>query len=230
MVNLTNVQKPAGVDVTSPKGHVAMGEHVMSDKFEMSTGQAHEFALACARNGLTNEQVKKMSSGNFLATILPILLGTGVIQIVKHLINLLVAPFPKEWKESNGWAIDEHDTGAGELEWDPSKVNLHLSKEQSDGKSMTGHALRKELKDKKIPVLNACVLEFLLAHPFLIPESWKTAGAIFFWGTIYRGPDGRLFVRYLCWLGGAWDWRGRWLDVVLDGQVPAAVLASVTQP
>ena len=135
----------------------------------------------------------------------------GQAGVVKYIINLLVAPFPEEWNESDGWKIDEHDVGTGELEWDPSKVNLYLSTEQSDGKSMTGHDLRKEIKDKKIPVLNACVLEFLLAHPFLIPESWKMPGYIFFWGTIYRLSGGDLYVRCLCSRDDRWHWSHRWL-------------------
>jgi hypothetical protein len=39
----------------------------MNDKFTMSTGQAHEFALACLRNGLTGEDVKLLSSGTALS-------------------------------------------------------------------------------------------------------------------------------------------------------------------
>jgi hypothetical protein len=47
----------------------------MGDKFEMSTGQAHELALAFGRNGWTNEDIKKLSEGNMLARVLDHILG-----------------------------------------------------------------------------------------------------------------------------------------------------------
>ncbi len=197
----------------------------MSDLM-LDVGTANELKMAFRRAGYTAEDVKKLGVGDFAAMILPILRGTGVVQIVKHIINLLVAPFPKEWKESTGWKNEFHDSGSGELEWDPSMANLYLSEQQSDGKRMTGHALWQEIKDKKIRVLNACVLEFLLAHPFLIPESWKTAGAIFFWGTIYSGPRGDLYVRYLYWRDGAWRWSSNYLGDEWRSGSPAASLAS----
>lgn len=37
------------------------------DEFTMNTGQAHEFAQACGRNGLSRRDVKFLSSGNRLA-------------------------------------------------------------------------------------------------------------------------------------------------------------------
>ncbi|OGL66204.1 hypothetical protein A3B21_01940 [Candidatus Uhrbacteria bacterium RIFCSPLOWO2_01_FULL_47_24] len=44
------------------------GEQVMSgDTFQMSTGQAHELALAFGRNGWTNADVEKLSEGNTAA-------------------------------------------------------------------------------------------------------------------------------------------------------------------
>lgn len=45
----------------------------MTDKFTMSTGQAHEFALACARNGITGEDVKLLSMGTNLQTAMNLL-------------------------------------------------------------------------------------------------------------------------------------------------------------
>jgi len=39
--------------------------------------------------------------------------------------------------------------------------------------------------------MNANVLDYLLAHPELIPEDWKNK-YVFFWGTIYRYSSGGL--------------------------------------
>jgi hypothetical protein len=82
-----------------------------------------------------------------------------------------------------------------------------------------------------MPVMNANVLDFLLANPDLIPEEWKkdehgNTRYIFFWGTVYRDRGGDLYVRYLCWGGDRWGWGSRWLGSGWDGDSPAAVLAS----
>jgi hypothetical protein len=233
MVNLKSVEKPAGKGATSLKRHVAIGEQVMSDKFEMSTGQAHEFALACARNGLTNEQVKKMSSGDFLKTILPVLLGTGIVQIVKYIVDLAGDCMPESWKKE-GWLIEKH-VGEGQLALDLTKIQLYLSANQIDGKVIKGNELRKELEKNKVSVLSACVLDHLLLHPELIPEDWKKdemgkTRYVYFWGTVYRHQHGNLCVRYLFWLDGAWIWDYFWLGYDWSSQGPAAVFASTPQP
>jgi hypothetical protein len=122
----------------------------------------------------------------------------------------------------DGWKVVEHQKG-GKMEWDPTKIQLYLSDSQKDGKYIEGNKLRKELKNK--PVLNACVLDWLLAHPEFIPEEWKEE-YVFFWGTIYRRSDGALRVRYLCWDDGGWRWRYGPLVSDWDSGSPAAVLAS----
>lgn len=106
-----------------------------------------------------------------------------------------------------GWEIEEHIKG-GQLEWNPDEVKLWLCDEQK-GSSIEGNELRKLLKGK--PVLNACVLEYLLANPHLIPKEWKDK-KVFFWGTIYRDSDGNLYVRHLWWGGAGWFWSSTWLE------------------
>lgn len=103
------------------------------------------------------------------------------------------------------------------------KVELFLSDGQEGSKCVKGTALRKELADKQ--VLNATVLDYLLAHPELIPESWK-GKFVFFWGTIYRVSGGGLYVRCLCWDGDRWDWDYYWLEVVFRSDSPSAVSTS----
>ena len=84
---------------------------------------------------------------------------------------------------------------------------LWLAEEQKTG-YIEGSKLR-----KKIPksAYNACVLDYLLEHQDEIPESWKTGGWIYFWGTIYRYSSGYLYVRYLIWSGKQWVSRCNWL-------------------
>ncbi len=122
----------------------------------------------------------------------------------------------------SGWKMEEHKKG-GQFVFNPAKVKLHFSPNQQDGKVIEGNKLRKELTNK--PVLNACVLDYLLAHPELIPEEWK-GEYVFFWGTIYRDSYGDLYVRCLYFRDGGWDWRCHWLDFDWRGGRPAALSAS----
>lgn len=121
----------------------------------------------------------------------------------------------------DGWKVVKHVKG-GQLEFDPAKVALYLDEEQNGG-VIIGHELRGKLKGK--PVFNANLLDYLLAHPNLIPEEWK-GKAVFFWGTIYRDSVGSLCVRCLVWDDGRWYWVYRWLDGRFDDFDPAAVPAS----
>jgi hypothetical protein len=48
----------------------------MADTFDMTTGQAHEFAMACGRNGLTRADIKLLSTGDNLRRSIDWLNGT----------------------------------------------------------------------------------------------------------------------------------------------------------
>ena len=186
----------------------------MTNDFTLSVGQAHELEMAMNRvGGWDGALVKALSTGSNLADVREVLLKRSMIKPIKHIIDCDADPFcPSDWK------VEEHKKG-GSLEWDPTKVKLYLSPNQQNDKCIEGHKLRKKLENK--PVLNANVLEFLLAHPELIPEEWK-GKAIFFWSTIYRNADGDLYVRFLYWRGALWCWGCRWLsDSWVDGG-PAA--------
>jgi len=85
----------------------------------------------------------------------------------------------------------------GEIEWDGEKVVFHLESEQVAGGCVQGYDLKKRLMG--LPVLPAATVDFLLAHPETIPESWKTKKVILFWGTFFRDVDGRGMVRGIYW-------------------------------
>ena len=141
----------------------------------------------------------------------------------EHIIDCDADPFLP-----NGWKVEEHQKG-GQWKFDPKGVEFFLSNSQKGGKVIEGNKLRKELAKK--PVFNANVLDYLYANPHLIPEEWKkdeqgNTRYIFFWGTIYRDSSGNLYVRFLYWGGGGWDWLCYWLGNDWDDDDPAAVPAS----
>lgn len=149
--------------------------------------------------------------------------GNAEVVVKNHVIDCDADPHIPE-----GWSVEHHNK-SGKLTWDASKVSLYVADGQKNGKVLEGNKLRNELDLK--PVLNANVLQYLLANPHLIPEDWKTDGNgntryIFFWGTIYRDSRGSLCVGYLYWSGGSWGWRSHWLDDDWRGHDPAALLAS----
>jgi hypothetical protein len=212
---------------TTYKEQVTMG-----NEFTMTTGQAHEVAQAFGRNGWENGQVKKLSEGDFLKSVLDVLLGRAEIKPIGHVVDFGADPFL-----SNGWTVEEHQAGkiaklernGDDLYLDGKKIEFWFSECQKGDKVIGGHDLRKEVS--KQPVLNANLLDHLLKHPHLIPETWKkdengNTRYIFFWGTVYRNSDGRLYVRCLDWRDGGWCSRYLWLDLDWRSGCPAAVSAS----
>lgn len=132
-----------------------------------------------------------------------------------------------------GWSIKAEDqlpnVVRGEIEFDPAKVQFHLDDAQKTG-TIVGNKLKEKLA-KLSAVYGAQVLDHLLANTNLIPDSWKTdengqTRYLYFWGTIYRDSDGRLYVRSLYFGDGQWRWISRWLGGKFDTQYPTAVLAS----
>ena len=188
-------------------------------------GLAHKLCLSAEEQGYTPELLNALAeSPDLFRQLREVQLGHAEIRQVEHLIDCDADPFVPE-----GWEVEEHQKG-GQFKFDAARVQFYLSESQLKGRrAIKGKELRKELSSK--PVLNANVLDYLLAHPHLIPEEWKQDSEghtryIFFWGTIYRGSGGDLYVRCLFWFGGRWVWSFRWLEGVWFDQVPAVLLAS----
>jgi hypothetical protein len=132
---------------------------------------------------------------------------------IDHVIDCDADPYvPAGWKA-------EHQR-EGQFKWAPSHVQLYLSEPQKKGTRIGSNKLRKELNGK--PVLNANVLDYLLAHQDLIPEEWKRK-YVFFWGTVYRDQYDQLCVRGLRWNGCKWRWCCFWLGAEFDQFNPAAL-------
>lgn len=132
----------------------------------------------------------------------------------KHIINCADPPFVP-----NGYVLEKHQPGSEQYEFDAVKVFLFQSEKQKS-EILTGEELLQELDN--IPVLNANVLDYLLVHKELIPESWKDK-RIYFLGTIYL-LNGARVVRYLYWNKFQWSWCQRWLDSGFDHRHFAAVV------
>lgn len=212
----------------------------MSDKFTFSSaGQQHELELAMDRvGGWNNALVKELCKGNVLGLVRDVLLGVVEIKAVEHLIDCDADPLIPY----DGWTVRPEDQllsrvkGKLKLERKDAdlylggqKIDFCLSKKQRKGSYIEGNALRKELEGE--PVLNANFLDYLLAHPHLIPDALKKDENgnrlyTFFWGTIYRDSSDNLFVRYLYFLDGGWRSDCRWLEHDWYDNRPAVILAS----
>lgn len=136
-------------------------------------------------------------------------------QMLSHIIDCDAEPFIP-----HHWVVEEHQKG-GQLEWDAKKVFLYICDEQNDEDFISGYKLLYRKLEGKA-VLNANVLDYLLAHTELIPEEWK-GKQVYFWGTVYHGGAGGLCVRYLAW-NEHWYWFSCWLDTGFDSKEPAALL------
>lgn len=199
----------------------------MSDRFTVSVGQAHELELAMDRvGGWTPALVKELCKSGNLAEIREVLLGFGEIHSCRS-IDCDADPFVLE-----GLSVETHQKG-GILRWDPKQAQLYFPRSQEGGKPVRGDEIRQELTGLAgKQVLNACVLDWLLKYPYLIPAEWKRiehgrAPTICFWGTIYRSPDLRRSVRYLYYgyIGGSgWNTGYYGIDYAnLGDNSPAAL-------
>lgn len=188
----------------------------MSD--QIGYKQVNEFLLSLESAGWSKADIDAVTKSKTMREMfLAVIRGQAHVGNVSHVIDCDAKPF-----EPSGLTVVEHAPG-GKIIWDSSKIDLRLEDGQKGGKCIEGNKLRKLLKSKR--VLNANVLDYLLAHSELIPESWK-GNAVFFWGTIYRNADGNQCVRYLYWGDGRWYSHDDWLGRGWGSDSPAALLAS----
>lgn len=126
----------------------------------------------------------------------------GQIEIVvsKHRIECGVLPSIPQ-----GFGIIEHRIAAP-IEWNIETVHLHLHHDHETILSV--------YNKRRSTVLNAAVLDYLLAHQAIIPEFWKRDGYIYFWGTIYQqnSTPGSMFVKQLHWRSEGFGGQGKWIS------------------
>jgi hypothetical protein len=142
------------------------------------------------------------------------------------ILKLCVGEVPPNWR------VYRH-VGPNKVEENP-KMMLHLSPKQQGEAEIKGDLLLAELDAKHVPVANACHLDYFRAHPETIPEEWKVdeknrTRFIFFWGTIFCSPNGRLYVCYMCWFGTEWTFQCCCLEGVWSARCPAAILENPLQ-
>lgn len=186
----------------------------------LDVGLAAKLKVAFARNGWTEQLIDAACEGDKLGQFRQVLLGHASITVVSHVIDCDADPFVPD-----GWSVEEHQKG-GSFQWDASKVELWLANGQKNGevKVIESKILCKGMA-KKVP-FNACILDYLLANPHLIPEGWE-GKHVFFWGTVYCNRHGFLRVRCLYWSDDErWYWGSRWLGSLWFDGDPAAVRAS----
>ena len=193
-------------------------------------GLARKFSKMFRAVGGTPAELKAIAGDEGLARqILGVVRGFNEIKPIEHIIHRNTVPL-----EPEGWEVRKHKKGGvvkierrgDDLYLGEKKVELYLSRCQCDGEVIKGGKLQEEVSRKG--ALNACVLDYLLAHPELIPDSWKVNKdgkniSIFFWGTTYFEKNGVPCVRFLHWNGSRWRWSYNPISFGWCSQYPAAV-------
>ena len=143
-------------------------------------------------------------------------LGTYKFEVFDEVLKLRKASsktvrldLPPKAEDCGGSKLSiKHNNGGRPMKWNPSKVSLHLIKNQDNKHRLSVRDVYEVVKD--LPCYNANMLDFLLKkeNQHLIPQSWQ-GKEVFFWGTLYCCNDtiGNeiLWVRYLECEDGIWQ-------------------------
>lgn len=205
-------------------------EIVMKTKSAFSAvGLAHKVCLSAEGQGYTPELLNALAEHpDLFRQFRQVQLGRAFVTVPEHVIDCDAAPYVPE-----GLEVVEHRKG-GKFKFDAKQVKRFLVKNQKRqngffGPGARGHDLRIELASK--PVLNANVLDCLIANQYLIPEGYDWSG-LCFWGTIYleMKPDYSteplLCVRHLVWndVRKVWTSSRYHLDELWFDDKPTALL------
>ena len=182
----------------------------MSD-IGLDVGLANELKLAFRRHDYTLQEVQELKEGEILGLVRGVLRGTHEIRLTDYMIDLgspAQLPFDEAVLHAYYYA---HEKVPIELRGDTLYLNykplgLFCSERQKSEVGVGGLELYEELKRRGDNV-GAKVLDYLVAHPKLWPESWKRSlgwssepPRVHAWGDIFQNPaDGHLFVRYAFW-------------------------------
>lgn len=132
------------------------------------------------------------------------------------------------------WVIlePEGEKHEGEIiNWNSKKISLFLlNKQKKDGVFIRPEILIEKFRkeEEKFVPLNASVLDYLLDHQDLIPESWKkNKPSVMFWGTIYLAPNNQKMIRFMQFAESlnqfidGWSW----LESGFSKDEPAVIIA-----
>jgi hypothetical protein len=125
------------------------------------------------------------------------------------------------------WKIEE-DNKMSTL--DLSDITLINTLKVSE-KYISGEQNLERLKNQNTISLNANAFRYFWENQDKMPKDWseKVDGNIlfiYFWGTIFRDPDGNRFVLCLSRFEGWWYWLTPWLGYDWDRSDPSVALAS----
>lgn len=188
-----------------------------SNVSKISIGLAHEFMITAGKVGFTASEISELAQSETRMRALRSSYYSNAAE--ELLIDLDAALFVPD-----GWTVEEHRKG-GVFRWNASRVDLYISDVQRNGGRIIGDKLR--ISAVSGPILNANVLDYLLAHPRHIPKIWRNMAithgkTIHFFGTVYRRAQRTAFeenpmcVRGLCWHDDGWCESQVWLSGTFD--------------
>lgn len=186
----------------------------------LDVGQANELKLAFRRGLWTNAEIKGLCQGDLLSRIRSALHGHA--RIVEAVIDSdghgeRVPNFYRDMPAT----IIEH-AKLGDIVWNPFKVRFYHAFEELGG-ICYWPKVKKALAGKKL--LNATMMEYLIAHQALVPESWPRYAdgnqySLAFAGTVYRTCDGAQTIRVMMRYGDERPWHESDFLKTNDGSLP----------
>jgi hypothetical protein len=189
----------------------------MNDVSEFSVGLAHEFVISAAKAGFTAQEFREIvRNHSLLKQFHRVYTEKASVVEIEHLIDCnhkaASLPFTDNY-HVRSFSVKYFPRG-GLWKWAPEELTLWQMPEQS--RETVGRDLWNVIEQKEIPVLNANVLDYLIAHPHLIPKDWVHK-CVYFWGTIYYESGlGGFYVRRLTGHvdGSGYHWGSR--DIPLN--------------
>lgn len=191
----------------------------MADKFTMSTGQAHELAMAFDRNGWNNADVKKLSEGDMLARLLPLIRNqSSTPALFPALINAsdLIPEYTDRAGKKRKWEVIE--------DVEPSGLDITKLVPRSFLRNGESYISGEEMRRRAIELKGNLGLsdgKRLLDERDKIPPEFRNY-YIALPGTVLRGSGGDLGVPFLGWGGGRWLLGFGWLGCGWGGRARLA--------
>ena len=187
----------------------------MNNVSKYSIGLLHELAINAAKADYSPTDLASITE-NDLRQLKRIQSGHAFVADVEHVVDCSADPYVPA-----GYTVEKHQkSDTWKSGTSLSQMDLYLTDDQMRGVSVEGHKLHEELVAK--PVLNANVLDYLLARRHLIPETLE-GKRVCFWGTVYRYSNGNLYVRCLSRFRGISDYSAICLDCDFRDIHPAAM-------
>ncbi len=189
----------------------------MDSDILLTLDQASGLELRMREAGFTTQDVESLCNSGMLQWLLPAIRGQAAVTNVRSVIDCDAAPLIPYLK----WNVVKH-IQRGKIPWDPSKFTLQLSQSQQKEEKVQALQIQSEMEGAQTE--NANLLDYLISHPYLIPEKWKKGKDgkiqyILFWATIYENPSLNVtVVPSLYFSGGVWKIHYRAMHKFSDFQ------------